>query len=543
MTKLSEMEYRVLAALPSDKPLPVEELVQRVAEQYGVDVPNHTENVSRLTQLALMAGQHEAGYGDQAYVMAGLKILADKGLASICETPDEELRVVQDRAGSAFEFKLPERLALQKLKLAKAGDSVSLADVTRILGKDDVRAEVKWLTKKHWCRRDADKLVLTDAGEKAACGEELGEDEKLVSMLADGKPRLVSDIRAGRSDLDVTAAIELLRGRDDIVKRRRRNRRTVTLTARGKELKTAGIEPVKEVTQLTPELLKTGKWRDVAFKHYDVKVAVAPRYPGKPHPLQRVIQETRRAFFEMGFEEVDSPVVETAFWDFDALFQPQDHPAREMQDTFYTKMPSEGQLPDKALVERVARTHEDGGDTGSTGWRYHWDIEKAKRLVLRTHTTAATIRAVAANPNPPRKVFSIGKVFRRENVDATHLPEFVQIDGIIIDEQANLATLLGTLAEFYRKMGAKKVQFRPSFFPYTEPSAEVFAYVEGLGWVEMCGSGVFRLEVTRPLGCTTPVIAWGGGLERIAMLRFGLDDIRKLYWADIDWLREAKLCR
>jgi phenylalanyl-tRNA synthetase alpha chain len=189
----------------------------------------------------------------------------------------------------------------------------------------------------------------------------------------------------------------------------------------------------------------------------------------------------------------------------------------------------------------VKQTHENGGDTGSTGWRYKWDVEKARQLVLRTHTTSASIRALAANPRPPRKVFCIGKTFRREATDQTHGAEFMQIDGVIIDEQATLATLFGTLEAFYKKMGAAEVRFRPSFFPYTEPSAEVFAKMGNLGWIEMCGSGVFRPEVTRPLGCNAPVLAWGGGVERIAMLRYGLEDMRKLYMADIEWLRGARL--
>jgi phenylalanyl-tRNA synthetase alpha chain len=236
-------------------------------------------------------------------------------------------------------------------------------------------------------------------------------------------------------------------------------------------------------------------------------------------------------------------MVDTAFWVFDALFQPQDHPAREMQDTFYMAVPERGRLPADDVVDRVARTHEDGGDTGSTGWRCKWDRKVAEKLVLRTHTTSATIRALAQNPNPPRKVFCIGKTFRHENVDQTHLPEFMQIDGVIIDERATFAALLGTLEAFYKKMGASEVRFRPSFFPYTEPSAEVFARMGSLGWVEMCGAGVFRPEVTRPLGCRVPVLAWGGGVERIAMLRFGLQDIRQLYWSDIDWLKGAGLSR
>ena len=505
MTQLPEHEYRLLAALGGDRMVPVADLVKKT----GLD---------------------------QSLLMGAVKPLADKGLLVVKEQEYEELSLT-DGGREAGEKGFPERRALERIK--GEGGAVALSELAALLGKSDVRAEVKWLTRRGWCDRDASTLTITEKG-VGALGI-LGPDETLVAELVKRGRATVVELAA--SGIDTEAGLLQLKGRGELLKRKRRVSRSVGLTEKGRAFVAAGIEPAREVTQLTPELLVSGRWREVVFKKYDPQLAASPRYPGKLHPFQRVIQEARRAFFEMGFEEAESPVIETAFWDFDALFQPQDHPAREMQDTFYMKNPAKGELPDEKLVREVARTHEDGGSTGSTGWRYKWDIEKAKRLVLRTHTTATTIRSVAENPRPPRKVFSIGKVFRRENVDQTHLPEFVQIDGIIIDEHANLSTLLGTLSEFYHKMGAKEVRFRPSFFPYTEPSAEVFAHVEGLGWVEMCGSGVFRPEVTRPLGCTTPVIAWGGGLERIAMLRFGLDDIRKLYWADIDWLKEAKLCR
>jgi phenylalanyl-tRNA synthetase alpha chain len=164
--------------------------------------------------------------------------------------------------------------------------------------------------------------------------------------------------------------------------------------------------------------------------------------------------------------------------------------------------------------------------------------------VLRTHTTATTVRALAADPNAPRKVFCVGKVFRRETVDYKHLPVFYQVDGIIIDKEASFASLLGTLEAFYRKMGFDKFQFRPAFFPYTEPSVEIFVYMEEKkDWVEMGGAGVFRPEVTEPFGCKVPVLAWGLGLERLAMFRYGLKDIRQIYISDLAWLKEAKLCR
>jgi len=520
VTKLPEIEYRILAALQPGKAVPVAQLAEETAN-------------------------------DQSLVMAGATLLAQRGLVTIAEEPVEEFSLTDLGREAARGF--PERKALAAL--VAAGGAVNLSKLPKLLGKQDVRAEVKWLTKKGWCTRDAGMLAVSAMGEAALNGQ--GADESLVERLAElGQATESELVPAGA---DVKAALELLKGRNELLKRKRRVSRKLSLTDAGAALKADGIEPAIEVNQLTPDILASGKWRDVVFRKYDPGLATAPKYPGKEHPLQRVIQEIRQAFFEMGFEEVASPAVDTAFWVFDALFQPQDHPAREMQDTFYVAEPKCGRLPGESgpsghdpkspaglghvpeLVQRVARTHENGGDTGSTGWRYQWDIEQARRLVLRTHTTAASIRALTANPTPPRKVFCIGKTFRREATDQTHLAEFMQIDGIIIDEQATLATLFGTLEAFYRKMGAEEVRFRPSFFPYTEPSAEVFAKMGKLGWIEMCGSGIFRPEVTLPLGCRVPVLAWGGGVERIAMLRFGLDDIRKLYLADIEWLRQARL--
>jgi phenylalanyl-tRNA synthetase alpha chain len=266
--------------------------------------------------------------------------------------------------------------------------------------------------------------------------------------------------------------------------------------------------------------------------------------PAKVHPLQKILQETRVAFLEMGFTEVVSPEVESAFWDFDALFQPQDHPARDMQDTFYVARPASMSLPPADVVQKVRETHEHGGATGSRGWGYRWEEDRAKDVVLRTHTTAATVRALASDPRPPRKVFCVGKVFRNEAISFKHLPEFHQVDGIIIDEKASFVALLGLLKEFYRKMGFERIRFKPAFFPYTEPSAEVYGYMpEKKQWIELGGSGVFRPEVTEPFGCTVPVLAWGLGLERLAMLRYEVQDIRNLYWTDLDWLRRVPLCR
>ena len=207
--------------------------------------------------------------------------------------------------------------------------------------------------------------------------------------------------------------------------------------------------------------------------------------------------------------------------------------------------PNQAAMPDDTdLIERVKHVHEDGGDTGSVGWGYEWQMKRAAQPVLRTHTTAATIRALAARHKPPVKVFCVGWVFRNETISFKHLPVFHQVDGIILDENANLASLLSTLETFYQKMGFERVKFKPAFYPYTEPSVDVVVYHEGRGkWIEMGGSGVFRPEVTLPLGCQHPVLAWGLGMERLAMIRYGISDIRDLYMADVDNMQGVPLCQ
>lgn len=488
--------------------------------------PGASLSIAELTKLTGL---------DQSLLTAGAQSLSERGLVTISEQAVEEYSLTAAGQRTVAEG-LPERAALKAV--TAAGGTVTFADLPKLTGCPDTRSLIKWLIRRGWCVRDQQGLAVTKEGITALNSQE--PDEALFAQLSTG-PRTTAELKD--AGVNLGRALELLQGRSELYRIRRRTSRFISLTTAGIELKQGGIEPSEEVNQLTADLITTGRWREVDFRRYDVTLPAARIFPGKRHPLQRIIQETRQAFLQMGFEEVSSPVVETAFWDFDALFQPQDHPAREMQDTFYMATPATGSLPAPDLVERVKRTHESGGDTGSTGWGYSWNAENARRLVLRTHTTAATIRALAAQPIPPRKVFAIGKVFRRENIDPTHLPEFFQIDGIIVDDHVSLATLFATLTEFYLRLGAREVRFRPSFFPYTEPSAEVFVNIPRLGWIEMCGCGIFRPEVTLPLGCRTPVAAWGGGVERLAMLRFGIEDIRKLYWADIDWLREARLCR
>lgn len=295
------------------------------------------------------------------------------------------------------------------------------------------------------------------------------------------------------------------------------------------------------IAQLTPELIKTGLWRKAKFKEYNVEAVGRKVYPGKMHILSYYIRKIRDIFFDLGFQEASGPLIESSFWNFDALFQPQDHPARDLADTFYMKVPKETKLPDKKLIGAVARMHEKGG-YGSTGWQYKWSPNTAKQAILRTHTTAVSVRTLS-KIKPPAKVFCIGRVFRNETLDYKHLPEFTQIEGIVADEDVGFPDLLGYLKEFYLRMGFQKVRFRPSYFPYTEMSVEPEVYFEKHDtWLELGGAGIFRPEVTIPLGIDVPVLAWGLSLERPVMLKLALNDIRNFYYKnDLEILRNAKL--
>ncbi|MEA3166716.1 MAG: phenylalanyl-tRNA synthetase alpha chain, partial [Thermoplasmata archaeon] len=281
-----------------------------------------------------------------------------------------------------------------------------------------------------------------------------------------------------------------------------------------------------EVNQLTPELVTA--WATMTpeqkarqrLRPFDFNVDVAVPAPGKAHPLTHIITEIRDIFVALGFQEIAGDYVEPAFWNMDALFIPQDHPARDMQDTFYVKDPARLPVDDK-LFETVKKVQQTGGSTGSTGWGGSFKREESERALLRTHTTVTTIRHLAAHPQGPTRVFGIGRVFRNEAMDATHLPEFHQVEGIVVEDGATLAMLMGILREFYKRMGFPEVKFRPSFYPYTEPSLDVAVKWNGK-WLELGGAGVFRPEVTHPLGVKSPVLAWGLGLERLAMLRLGL---------------------
>lgn len=467
------------------------------------------------------------GFAQEVEVASASAWLQSKKLVTI----DNHIRTVYSLGTEGKRFidtGLPEKRALRLLSEKKG--IITLQDLSNVLSSAEIPIAIGWLKTNHWATIRKEKetiLEITDAGRKALM--EVTETEKILRLLQDHPDQTI------KKD-----TIKPLASRKNVIKEKDLITSTITLTELGKKILEKGLSLQEEITQITSSVIKTNEWKQKTIRPYDIHAFAPARYGGKPHPLVHLINEIRQIFVEMGFQEIQGDYVESCFWNMDVLFIPQDHPAREMQDTFYCKVPKKIPIVEKQLLEEVTRVHENGGSTGSTGWGYTFSKVEGERALLRTHTTVNTIRYLYNHPEPPCKVFSLERVFRKEAIDTTHLPEFYQIEGIIHEEGAHFRQLIGVLKEFYKRMGFEKIRFRPGYFPYTEPSMEVEVLWNGK-WMELGGSGIFRPEVTAPVGVTNPVLAWGLGLERLAMLRYGLTDIRSLYISDLEWLQKTPL--
>lgn len=308
------------------------------------------------------------------------------------------------------------------------------------------------------------------------------------------------------------------------------------------ELEKAGITG-DEAGALTPEMLETGSWKGMTFRAYNVRGPAARVIPGRRNPYVEFLEGVKDKLVSLGFQEFDGSLVETEFWNSDALFMPQFHSARDIHDVYRISDPTSAKAIEEPYLSNVAATHENGGETGSRGWNYSFDREFTKRLILRSQGTALSAHTLP-KAQVPGRYFGIARCFRYDKVDATHLSDFYQTEGIVLGEEVNLRTLLGFLEMFAVEVaGAKEVKYVPGYFPFTEPSVEVHIKHPVLGWFELGGSGIFRPEVTEPLGIHVPVLAWGIGIDRMALMALGLNDLRELFSPDIEnvRLRRAKI--
>lgn len=431
-----------------------------------------------------------------------------------------------DKKGEEVKKKgLPERLLLTALKKGPG----TIQELTRRanINPQAAGAAVGILKRKKYATLEKGVLNITEEGKKAP-EFELEEFVKNIgtknftdnaTLVEEGKNRgLIKDVEV----------------RD----------RIIHVTQKGKELLKADLS--KEYAErVTAQDLKTGAWKKKEYRHYDVTINVPTKTYGKKHFVNEAIDWIKDVWLELGFQEMEGDMIQTAFWDLDALFVPQDHPAREMQDTFYIDAPRKT-IADAHAYKRVKAAHEDGGDTGSLGWRTPFSKEESEQLLLRTHTTvlsAQTLREIGKGNKPlPGKYFAVSNVFRNEDLDWKHLFEFNQVEGIVVDKDATFSDLLGYLELFFQKLGYEKIRLRPAHFPYTEPSVEVDGWhPTKKQWVELGGAGLFRPEVTKTLiGEETPVLAWGLGMERSISEYYGITDIRELYNNDLKQLRTIK---
>ncbi|HHQ44758.1 MAG TPA: phenylalanine--tRNA ligase subunit alpha [Candidatus Altiarchaeales archaeon] len=448
--------------------------------------------------------------------------LATKELVEVTTVVAEVVKLGAE-GGEYVEKGLPERQLLEII-----GNGMPMADLKKKSPPELFGIGFGWLRKK--------AMIQVDGGDVKPLNTKETLDEKFLKTLAEKKKLYVKDLDPG-----FQKALQDLKGRQNVIQISEEKTITLKPTKKGLQL-SKKVEVDERVGELTPEIIKNGAWKEKGFRPYQVDVYQKPSYPVRVHPLTREIRRIKQIFVNMGFREIEGPLIETAFWNFDALFQPQDHPARDMHDTFYLDGKNVKPHDYSKFKDAVAKAHEDGGDTGSTGWKYKWSEEVARKMLLRTHTTAVTARELSkAKPQDmPIKVFSIGKVFRNEAVDYKHLPEFYQVEGIVADPSVTFRNLLGILREFYDEMGFDKIRFRPGYFPYTEMSVEPEVYFEEKGeWIELGGAGIFRPEVVKPLlGVDVPVLAWGLGLDRVVSLKLGLKDLRQLYISDLDWLKQ-----
>jgi phenylalanyl-tRNA synthetase alpha chain len=268
----------------------------------------------------------------------------------------------------------------------------------------------------------------------------------------------------------------------------------------------------------------------------DVTLPARGRPVGRVHPLMQVRQIVEDLFIHLGFEILEGPEVEDDFHNFEALNMPQDHPARDMQDTLYLQAP---------IV----------GGTWGTHRGTPPEAQARAATLLRTHTSAMQIRYMQTFP-PPVRIIVPGRVYRRDNLDLTHTPMFQQFEGLVVGAGVTMADLKGTLHEMLTALfGDVRMRLRPSFFPYTEPSAEVdiscracdgrgCGVCKHTGWLEILGSGMVHPAVFEAVGYdpeTVTGFAFGMGLERVAMLKYGVDDIRLFYENDLRFLDQFPL--
>ncbi|MDR1143837.1 MAG: phenylalanine--tRNA ligase subunit alpha [Spirochaetaceae bacterium] len=505
-----------------------------------------------------------SGNGNQA-----LSWLAGKGIITELRRERAVLYELTDLGRTWKEKGTPEERILELVRSARSGEAGSgseaglrLPDIAARLGMEnkDIGSAFGSLAKLGALALDGEKKVipLSPAGGKAGLvTEHLAVIRGLLEKAA-GREMEAAGRNAG-ADAPITGAVFIAETElsaaekaavPGIAKKRgaagaafrQVERETVVFGFTGlaaelaEALKAAGITG-EETGALTPDMLAAGSWKGKTFRSYNINVPPVRLIPGRTNPYAQFLEGVKDKLASLGFEEFDGPLVETEFWNSDALFMPQFHSARDIHDVYRLAEPEHAASVKEPWLSNIAAAHESGGSTGSRGWSYAFDRDFTRRLILRSQGTALSAKTLPG-AKIPGKYFGIVRCFRYDKVDATHLPDFYQTEGIVLGEEVNLKTLLGMLEMFALEVaGAGEVKYVPGYFPFTEPSVEVHIKHPVLGWFELGGSGIFRPEVTESLGVHVPVAAWGIGIDRMALMALGLNDLRELFSYDIESVR------
>ncbi len=486
----------------------------------------------------------KAGNGNQA-----LSWLAGKGLVLELR---REARVFYELTELGRQWREAGTPEERMLRLLAEKQGLSMPEIAQALGLEnkDVGSAFGFLSRFGLLVMDSAKRVALAAAAEVpangfpAGGEAAGKMTVLRSLLekAGSAPgAILADAELSDAERVAMAGVAKKRGAADAAFRVI-ERETVVYAfaperdALAEALAAAGLTG-DEIGPLTPEMLSSGAWKTGTFRAYNVNVPSSRLLIGRSNPYAKFLEDVKDKLVSLGFEEFDGSLVETEFWNSDALFMPQFHSARDIHDVYYTAEPTKAKSIEEPWLSRVSAAHENGGDTGSRGWNYRFDKEFTKRLILRSQGTVLSARQLP-KAKVPGKYFGIARCFRYDRVDATHLSDFYQTEGIVLGEEVNLRTLLGFLEMFAVEVaGAKEVKYVPGYFPFTEPSVEVHIKHPVLGWFELGGSGIFRPEVTKALGVDVPVAAWGIGIDRMALMALGLNDLRELFSNDIENVR------
>lgn len=498
-----------------------EEIIESLSSIERDILPYLSEKSQNISQIEKKSGK------DKTTILRALEFLKSKGLVKI-ETKEKKIVDLDVNGILYLKKQLPERRLLNCLEEKK---SLAIEEISKVcnLNENEAKAALGVLKKKAMIDVSSGRVILT--ARKDEITKKMFEELFLEKL-----PCNFEDLQA-----EEKFALKNLDSRKNIIKTEIEKDFFAEFTELGKSISKEDLN-VNLIEQINSKIIQTESWKGKKFRKYDLQARVPRTFGGKRHFVNQATEYAKKIWLEMGFKEMSGPMAITSFWNFDALFTAQDHPVREMQDTFFIK-DVKGKLPDKKIVAGVKKAHE-GGEI-SKGWQYEWQEDKAKQVLLRTHTTclsSQTLKKIADNSEFPAKYFALGKCFRNESVDPTHGFEFNQTEGIVVDENANFSQLLGYLIEFYKKMGYEKLRIRPSYFPYTEPSLEIDVWHPVFNkWFEIGGAGMFRPEVTVPIfGKHVPVLAWGPGFDRIIMEFFEITDLRDMYKNNITKLREMK---